>query len=110
MPTEAIHTPFMSDRFLSIENARYIFNNMKDIGDEVTFKEGGIVQKRVATVVDNAITLLEDLEEEGLFVALSKGKFADVKRPIDGGKGLNGVVLRGNNYFNSYIELLKGKG
>ncbi|MDE5704196.1 MAG: lysine 5,6-aminomutase subunit alpha, partial [Bacteroidales bacterium] len=29
MPTEAIHTPFMSDRFLSIENAKYIFNNMK---------------------------------------------------------------------------------
>ena len=26
MPTEAIHTPFMSDRYLSIENARYIFN------------------------------------------------------------------------------------
>ena len=34
MPTEAIHTPFMSDRYLSIENARYIFNNMKNIGDE----------------------------------------------------------------------------
>nr|MCR5746033.1 lysine 5,6-aminomutase subunit alpha [Bacteroidales bacterium] len=33
MPTEAIHTPFMSDRYLSIENARYIFNNMKDIGE-----------------------------------------------------------------------------
>ena len=33
MPTEAIHTPFMSDRFLSIENAKYIFNNMKSIGD-----------------------------------------------------------------------------
>ena len=39
MPTEAIHTPFMSDRYLSIENARYIFNNMKNIGDEVVFKE-----------------------------------------------------------------------
>ena len=38
MPTEAIHTPFMSDRFLSIENARYIFNNMRSIGDEVEFK------------------------------------------------------------------------
>ena len=35
MPTEAIHTPFMSDRYLSIENAKYIFNNLKDIGEEV---------------------------------------------------------------------------
>ena len=42
MPTEAIHTPFMSDRYLSIENARYIFNNMKNIGDEVVFKETGL--------------------------------------------------------------------
>ena len=32
MPTEAIHTPFMSDRYLSIENAKYIFGNMKNIG------------------------------------------------------------------------------
>ncbi|MBR5099672.1 MAG: lysine 5,6-aminomutase subunit alpha, partial [Bacteroidales bacterium] len=40
MPTEAIHTPFMSDRYLSIENARYIFNNLRDIGEEVEFKEG----------------------------------------------------------------------
>ena len=29
MLTEAIHTPFMSDRALSIENAKYIFNNLK---------------------------------------------------------------------------------
>ena len=27
MMTEAIHTPFMSDRALSIENARYVFNH-----------------------------------------------------------------------------------
>ena len=30
MMTEAIHTPFMSDRYLSIENAQYIFRNMKN--------------------------------------------------------------------------------
>ncbi|MBP5412042.1 MAG: lysine 5,6-aminomutase subunit alpha, partial [Bacteroidales bacterium] len=46
MPTEAIHTPFMSDRYLSIENAKYIFNNMKSIGEEVEFKENGIVKQR----------------------------------------------------------------
>ena len=42
MPTEAIHTPFMSDRYLSIENAKYIFNNMRSIGDEMEFKADGI--------------------------------------------------------------------
>ncbi|MDE5736464.1 MAG: lysine 5,6-aminomutase subunit alpha, partial [Bacteroidales bacterium] len=54
MPTEAIHTPFMSDRFLSIENAKYIFNNMKDIGEEMEFKKDGIIRKRAQYVLDEA--------------------------------------------------------
>ena len=109
MPTEAIHTPFMSDRYLSIENARYIFNNMRNIGDEVEFKEDGIVRKRAAEVLDNAVALLEDLVKEGLFNALEKGKFADVKRPKNGGKGLDGVVVKGDNYMNPFVELMKGR-
>ena len=47
MLTEAIHTPFMSDRALSIENASYIFNAMADLGDEIQFKEDGIMANRV---------------------------------------------------------------
>ena len=94
MPTEAIHTPFMSDRYLSIENAKYIFNNMKDIGEEVEFKENGIVRNRAKKVLDDATKLLEAMESEGLFTALEKGIFADVKRPKNGGKGLDGVTLK----------------
>ncbi|MBR6869380.1 MAG: lysine 5,6-aminomutase subunit alpha [Bacteroidales bacterium] len=109
MPTEAIHTPFMSDRYLSIENARYIFNNMKDIGEEVEFKEGGIIRQRAALVLDNAVELLEELVKEGLFNALEKGKFGDVKRPKNGGKGLDGVVAKGSNYSNPFIDLMKGR-
>ena len=108
MPTEAIHTPFMSDRFLSIENAKYIFNNMKSIGDEVEFKEGGIVRIRAKEVLDKAIELLEKLREEGLFSALEKGIFADVKRPRNGGKGLDGVTPKGSNYMNPFVKLMIG--
>ena len=108
MPTEAIHTPFMSDRFLSIENAKYIFNNMKSIGDEVEFKEGGIVRTRAKKVLDKAIELLEKLREEGLFSALEKGIFADVKRPRNGGKGLDGVTPKGSNYMNPFVKLMIG--
>ena len=97
MPTEAIHTPFMSDRYLSIENARYIFNNMKNIGDEVVFKENGIIQNRAKEVLDKATVLLEKIEREGLFTALEKGIFADIKRPKNGGKGLDGVCAKGKN-------------
>ncbi len=109
MPTEAIHTPFMSDRYLSIENAKYIFGNMKDIGNEVEFKKDGIIQQRAQKVVDDALNLLLILEKEGLFTALEKGIFGDVKRPKNGGKGLSGVAEKGANYFNPFIELMNGK-
>ena len=109
MPTEAIHTPFMSDRFLSIENAKYIFNNMKSIGDEMEFKEGGIIRNRAKEVLDNAISLLEQMTSEGLFNALEKGIFGDVKRSRVGGKGLDGVVEKGANYMNPFINLMKGR-
>ncbi len=108
MMTEAVHTPFMSDRYLAIENARYIFNNMKNIGDEVEFKKDGIIQKRAKKVVDEALDLLVKIEKEGLFTALEKGIFANVKRPKNGGKGLAGVAQKGANYHNPYIDLMKG--
>lgn len=106
MPTEAIHTPFMSDRYLSIENAKYIFGNMKNLGDEVEFKKDGMIQNRAKEVLDNAIALLENIEHEGLFTALEKGIFGDVKRPKNGGKGLAGVAAKGANYYNPFIELM----
>ena len=109
MPTEAIHTPFMSDRYLSIENAKYIFNNMRSIGDEMQFKEGGICRERAKLVLDNTIALLEEINKEGLFMALEKGIFGDVKRPKNGGKGLEGVTMKGDNYYNPFVEIMKGK-
>ncbi|MDR1792642.1 MAG: lysine 5,6-aminomutase subunit alpha [Bacteroidales bacterium] len=107
MPTEAIHTPFMSDRFLSIENAQYIFNNMKNIGEEIEFKKDGIIQKRAKKVLQDAIDLLEKMQKEGLFTALEKGIFGDVKRSKTGGKGLDGVVLKSQNYQNPFVEAMR---
>jgi beta-lysine 5,6-aminomutase alpha subunit len=107
MPTEAIHTPFMSDRYLAIENAKYIFNNMKSIGDEIEYKEGGIIKTRAKQVLDNAIITLEKICEKGLFSALELGLFGDVKRSRTGGKGLDGVVEKSNNYINPFVKLMK---
>lgn len=108
MPTEAIHTPFMSDRYLSIENAKYIFNNMRSIGDEMEFREGGIARQRAKDVLEKSIDTLERIEKEGLFSALEKGMFGDVKRPRNGGKGLEGVAEKGSNYMNPFINLMLG--
>jgi beta-lysine 5,6-aminomutase alpha subunit len=109
MMTEAIHTPFMSDRAVAIENARYIFSNMKNIGDEVEFKEGGIIRKRAQQVLEEAIELLGRVEKEGLFSSLEKGIFGDVKRSKTGGKGLQGVMQKSPEYSNPFIGLMKGE-
>jgi len=106
MLTEAIHTPFMSDRALSIENAKYIFKNMKDLGDEIMFKEGGIMQQRAHEVLRKAFELLMKIEKEGLFKTIEKGIFAQIKRPIDGGRGLDGVIPKSKDYFNPFLEIM----
>ena len=108
MMTEAIHTPFMSDRALSIENARYVFNTMKDLGEEMTFKPDGIMAHRADEVLTKAADLLEKIEHDGLFATLERGTFADIKRMRDGGKGLGGVVLRSESYYNPFLSLLQG--
>ena len=107
MMTEAIHTPFMADRYLAIENAKYIFSNMKNIGDDIQFKENGIMQQRAKQVLDKAAELLSRIEQEGLFTALEKGLFADVKRSKTGGKGLSGVTEKAEGYRNPFVEMMR---
>ncbi|QXM06772.1 lysine 5,6-aminomutase subunit alpha [Crassaminicella indica] len=108
MLTEAIHTPLLQDRALSIENAKYIFNNARDISGEIEFKEGGIIQQRAQFVLAEAAKMLEQIEKEGLFETIAQGKFAGVKRAMDGGKGLEGVTQKDEKYFNPFVELMLG--
>lgn len=108
MLTEAIHTPHLHDRYLSIENAKYIFNNARNLGDEIEFKEGGIIQTRAQEVLKKAAELLTEIEKEGLFAILEQGKFAGVKRSRTGGKGLDGVAKKDAGYFNPFIDLMLG--
>lgn len=108
MLTEAIHTPFMSDRALAIENAQYIFSTMRHLGEELEFKEGGRVRARAAEVLGKAAELLKEIEKLGLFATLEKGIFADIKRPKDGGKGLDGVSMKMEGYRNPFVDAMKG--
>ena len=109
MLTEVIHTPFLQDRMLSIENAKYVFNNARHLGDEIEYKKDGIIQKRAQKVLHDADELLAQIEKDGLFPTIEAGKFAAVKRPFDGGKGLEGVATKDNDfYFNPFIEKMLG--
>ncbi|MEG0919060.1 MAG: lysine 5,6-aminomutase subunit alpha [Anaerovoracaceae bacterium] len=108
MLTEAIHTPLMHDRYLSIENASYVFNNARDLGEEIEYKKDGVIQKRAQDVLGKANELLHEVEKDGLFSTIEQGKFGGVKRPKDGGKGLEGVCTRDAEYFNPFIPLMMG--
>lgn len=110
MLTEALHTPFMSDRALSIENASYIATTMKDLGSEIEFKSGGIIESRGNKVLEDACQLLEQLEEKGIFQALEEGIFAGIKRGKTKGKGLDGVFVKDSLYLNPFIPLMMERG
>jgi len=110
MLTEAIHTPHLQDRALALDNAKYIFNNCRDLGEEITFKAGGMIQTRAQQVLQEAASLLEDIAQRGLYTTIEEGKFGGVKRSRTGGKGLAGVVKKQAGYFNPFIELMLGEG
>lgn len=104
--TEAIHTPFMQDRFLSIEAADYIRNNQRKLAGEFMIPENGIIQKRAGEVLDNSLLLLEQVKDTGLIAALEAGVFAGIKRPFGGGKGADGVFDRAADYYNPFETML----
>jgi beta-lysine 5,6-aminomutase alpha subunit len=107
MMTEAIHTPFMSDRYLAIKNAKMIQKSMKSFGDEIEYKTNGIIQNRAQEVLDSAEKLLKQISQDGLFSSLEKGVFAQTKRMRTGGKGLTGVFEKSDNYFNVVLEKME---
>jgi beta-lysine 5,6-aminomutase alpha subunit len=107
MLTEAIHTPYMQDRFLAIANAKYVLNNIADFADDIEFKKDGIMQTRAKEVLDTTINFLEEVNNIGLFNAIENKMFAEVSRPKNGGKGLQGVVQKEDDYYNPVYSLLE---
>ncbi len=105
MMTEAIHTPFLGDRALSLENARYVMTTARHLGDEIQWKPDGIVERRAQSVLADAARLLERIAELGLMQAIEARTFADVKRTPDGGRGFDGVFER-TNYWNPFEDAL----
>jgi len=110
MPTEAVHTPWLQDRSLSLRNANYILQGTLGISEEFGYRSDGVIAKYAEKVLDDALKLLEKIDRMGLYAAIGKGYFADVKRTVDGGKGADGVfsVERGR-YLNPFFEMMGSK-
>ncbi len=109
MMTEAIHNPFLMDRFIALKGADYVYKAARHLGEEITWNPGGRVVKRAQQVLGEARDLLKTVKGEGLFSAIARGVFADVKRPDTGGRGLAGVIERAGGYVNPILDALEGR-
>ncbi|MGB6516961.1 MAG: lysine 5,6-aminomutase subunit alpha [Candidatus Cybelea sp.] len=108
MLTEAIHTPFLGDRALALENARYIMNTARHFGEEIVPRPGGTIERRAQAVLSGCEALLERVAATGLMKAIESASFADVSRTPDGGRGVEGVFARAGDYYNPFEEALRG--
>jgi beta-lysine 5,6-aminomutase alpha subunit len=114
MMTEAVVTPFLSDRDLALQNVRYVLNAAGGLAEDFHPPRDGFIQTRARRVLSEAVDLLEkivnDKDQPGsvpLLQAISDGTFGLMKRPPDAGKGLDGVVKCASGYDNPASTLLE---
>ncbi len=113
MMTEAVVTPWLSDRDLALQNVRYVLNAAGQLQEDFHPPPDGFIAGRANQVLHEAIELLEEIasdsDEAGdppLLAAIADGTFGLMRRPADGGRGLDGVAPRAEGYYNPATELL----
>ncbi|CAM3196299.1 lysine 5,6-aminomutase subunit alpha [Nocardioides dubius] len=109
MMTEAVVTPWLSDRDLALRNVRYVMNAAAGLREDFAPPPDGFIATRARTVLGEALRLLEEIErrDDGLLGAIADGTFGLMRRPADGGRGRDGVTVRGPGYYNPAIEILE---
>jgi beta-lysine 5,6-aminomutase alpha subunit len=111
MLTEAVHTPYLHDRFIALKGADYVFTAARHLGEEICWNPDGRIVRRARAVLDQALALLDEVEREGMFAAIARGAFGDIRRAESGGKGAEGVFERapGEGYVNPILAALEAK-
>lgn len=107
MATEAIHTPYMMDRYLSVINATYMFNGIGDFLDEVSINKNSKINKYANKVMNDTSKLLKKMKSHGIYESIAQGDLAHVKRSFEGGKGFEGVFEKNKNYINLFSDILE---
>ncbi len=106
MLTEAVHTPWLSDRDLALQNVRYVMESTRGLSEDFVPAHDGFVVQRAHQVLAEAIDLLERIVDDQLLNAIADGTFGLMKRPADAGRGLDGVAKQSRDYYNPASELL----
>jgi len=111
MMTEAVVTPWLSDRDLALQNVRYVLGAAGKLHEDFRPEAGGFIAGRARQVLGEAVELLEKINRDvthpiPLLGAIADGTFGITRRPADRGKGLDGVVRRADGYVNPAIDIL----
>ncbi len=110
MMTEAVVTPWISDRDLALQNVRYVLNAAGNLHEDFAPPPNGFIARRARQVLSESIDLLELINAHegraGLLEAIGDGTFGLMKRPADAGRGLDGVARKEPDYYNPATEIL----
>ncbi len=117
MMTEAVVTPWLSDRDLALQNVRYVMHAAGGLTEDFHPPRDGLIQTRAREVLTEAVELLEritsdtsargDAYPQPLLAAIADGTFGAMRRPPTKGKGLDGVVAKAEGYDNPATTLLE---
>ncbi|MFL6156949.1 MAG: lysine 5,6-aminomutase subunit alpha TIM-barrel domain-containing protein, partial [Marmoricola sp.] len=112
MMTEAVVTPWISDRDLALQNVRYVLDAAGGLHEDFVPAPDGFIVRRANQVLAETIDLLDRIAAEPgrapLLEAIADGTFGLMKRPADGGRGLDGVFRKADGFFNPAMDLLEG--
>ncbi len=116
MMTEAVVTPWISDRDLALQNVRYVMNAAGNLHEDFRPAPDGFIANRAREVLGESIDLLEQIKDDKdsagdppLLAAIADGTFGLMKRPPDKGRGLEGVARKARDYYNPATEILEGE-
>ncbi len=116
MMTEAVVTPWISDRDLALRNVRYVMRAAGGLHEDFRPHPDGFIVRRAHQVLAETIELLEDIAHDSddagdppLLAAIADGTFGLMKRPPGGGKGLDGVAAKADDYYNPAVDLMEGE-
>ncbi len=107
MMTEAVVTPWLSDRDIALQNVRYVLGAAGNLHEDFVPAPGGFIERRAAQVLGESVALLERIVDDGMLNAIADGTFGIMKRPADGGRGLAGVARHEPGYFNPATDILE---
>jgi beta-lysine 5,6-aminomutase alpha subunit len=107
MMTEAVVTPWISDRDLALQNVRYVLGAAGKLHEDFWPSSNGFIAQRARQVLAESVDLLERIVDDGLLNAIGDGTFGLMKRPQDAGRGLDGVAKRSPAYYNPANDLLE---